>query len=126
MTASTKSSHRGKERRRYFRKRATFPTDIIRVNQLKFQRKWDHEVSTDIGVNGVGVKSEKALPAKANVTVAILLHNEDTALLTLDAKLVWTRQQIENHQKIYYMGLEFTKLDPEAREKIQRVVDGTF
>lgn len=126
MTASTKTSHRGKERRHCLRKRATLPADIIRVNQLKFQRKWDHEVATDIGLSGLGVKSEKPLPAKANVTVAVLLHNDNTTLLTLDAKLVWTNPKTENHHKIYYMGLEFTRLDPEAKEKIQRFVDGTF
>ncbi len=126
MTSSGKVSYRGKERRLCLRKRVTLPADIIRVNQMKFKRKWDHEVATDIGLSGLGIKSAKPLPAKANVTVAVLLHNDNTALLTLDAKLVWTRPQNENRHKIYYMGLEFTKLDSEAKDKIQRFVDGTF
>lgn len=117
------SAHRGKERRSGFRRQATFPVDIIRVNQLKFRNKWDHEVGVNIGLGGICLRSTKALPEKANVSMAVLLHNEDAELVEVDAKLLWTQRRVERSQKLYYMGLEFTNLNSQAQGLIQRFVD---
>ncbi len=122
-TKKTKSSYRGKDRRTTFRKQATFQADIFRVNEMSFKKKWDHEVGVNIGMRGMCLRSTKRLPEKANVTIAILLHNENSALVEVDAKLVWTHQRKENRQSLYYMGLEFTRLDAEVRQKIERFVN---
>lgn len=123
---TARAGYRGKERRSGFRRQATFPVDIIRVNQLKFRNKWDHEVGVNIGATGICLRSTKALPEKANVSMAVLLHNEDAELVEVDAKLLWTQRRVERSQKLYYMGLEFTNLNSQAQGLIQRFVDATF
>ncbi len=128
MRAAKKSSYPGKERRSDFRRKVTFPLNIVRVNQLTIQNKWDHEVGFNIGVGGMAIKSEKALPDKANVTVVFLLPNEDTELMQLDAKHLWTKRVAEGRQrkKLYYMGLEFTHLDPQSKNEIQQYLDAAW
>lgn len=122
---AVKSGAQGKERRSAFRRQATFPVDIIRVNQFRFKQKWDHEVGVNIGAAGVCLRSGKALPEKASVTLALLLHNEDAELVEVDARLVWTRPRVERQEKLYYMGLEFTKVGDDAQRLIQHFVDAT-
>lgn len=118
-----KAAPKAKERRGSYRRQATFPADITRVNQFNFKNKWDHEVGVNIGLSGLCVRSSKALPEKANVTLSILLHNEDAELVEVDAKLVWTQRRVENREKLYYMGLEFTKLASDVRALIERFVN---
>lgn len=121
---TTKAKYRGKERRGSFRRQASFPTDITRVNQFKFKKKWDHEVGVNIGITGLCIRSMKPLPEKANVTLAILLYNDEAELVETDAKLLWTQRRIVDRQKLYYMGLEFTNLNPQTRDLIQHFIDG--
>ena len=123
MKAKKEIRRRGKERRHEFRRMSTFPADIFRVNQLTFRNKWDHEVGVNIGMDGLCIKSAKALPENASITVAVLLHNSNAELVEVDAKLLWTQRRIEGQGKIYYMGLQFTRLTTDAKEKIQRFVD---
>jgi len=118
-----KSGYRGSDRRGAFRKQAAFPSDITRVNTLRFQRKWNHEVGVNIGLGGMCIRSTKPLPEKANITIAVLLHNEHAELVELDAKLVWTQQRTVDRQKLYYMGLEFTNLSAQAHDLIQRFIN---
>jgi len=119
----TKPAHRGKDRRNNVRKTAGFSAAIVRVNDRKFQNKWDHEVGFNIGLGGMGLKSERPLPAKANVTVIVLLPDEEQELMELDAKLTWLKEGTDAKKKLYYMGLEFTKLEPAALEQIQQFLD---
>ena len=118
-----KSGYGGKDRRGAFRKQAALPSDITRVNQLRFQRKWNHEVGVNIGLGGMCIRSTKPLPEKANITIAVLLHNENAELVELDAKLVWTQRRVVDRQKLYYMGLEFTNLSAQAHDLIQRFIN---
>lgn len=110
-------------RRQAPRRRAAFHVDITRINALTFQRKWDREVGVDIGLRGLRLSSTQPLPAKANLTVVVLLPAEDAeAYLELDAKLIWARAHPSPHQAHYLMGLEFTRLDREAQQAIERFV----
>lgn len=118
-----RSSFRGKNRRNGVRKTAGFSAAIVRVNDRKFQNKWDHEVGFNIGLSGMGLKSERPLPAKANVTVVVLLPDEEQELMELEAKLVWIKQGADGNKKLYFMGLEFTKLEPQAQGQIRQFLD---
>ena len=112
-------THHGPERRHTFRKSVGFHIDIVRVNDLTFKSKWHNEVGTDIGLSGVGIRCSKPLPKKANVTIAILLRGDGFQLLKVDAKLAWIKKIVEDKKERYFMGFEFTKLDPENQEKIR-------
>ncbi len=126
MTA-TKTPSRVKERRREFRRSVVFPLRFVRINELTFQKnKWDHEVGFNIGIGGMAAKSDAPLPAKASVTVRLLLPNEKRGLLDLEAQLIWIKPVREDHRKLYHMGLEFTSLDPHVREEIQRYLDAAW
>lgn len=118
----SETPYKGPEKRHTRRKLVKFHADIIRVNAKKLKGKWDHEVGIDIGLGGFGIRSAKPLPEKANVTVAILLPDGTFEVLELDAKLVWTEKVIEEGKESYFMGLEFTKLDAQAQERIDRFV----
>ena len=123
---STPAPFRGKERRNDVRKTSGFPAAIIRVNNItppNNQNKWDHEVGYNIGTGGMCLTSERRLPAKASVTVVILLPNEDNELMQVEAKLAWTKRCTAGKKKLFCMGFEFTKVGPEAQKQIQRYVD---
>ncbi len=71
----------------------------------------------------MGLKSERPLPAKANVTVVVLLPDEEQELMDLEAKLVWIKQGADGKKKLYFMGLEFTKIEPQAQGQIRQFLD---
>ena len=122
----TPAPFRGKERRNEVRKTVGFPAAIIRVNKItpaNNQNKWDHEVGYNIGPGGMCLTCEKRLPAKANVTVVILLPDEDNDLMQVEAKLAWTKRCAYGKKKLYCMGFEFTKLNPETQKQIQQYID---
>lgn len=53
-----------------------------------------------------------------------MLHNEDLTLVKVDAKLIWTAKRVEGRKSRYFMGLEFTRLESQVRERIQSFVNG--
>lgn len=110
------------ERRQAERKIRGFHADIVRVNELNYGTKWHNEVGTDISEQGLGIRCSKPLPEKANVTIAILLRNGGYHLLKVEAKLSWISKKVEDQKERYFMGFEFTKLEPEVREQIREFV----
>lgn len=117
-----KANHKGPERRRVERKVRSFHADIVRVNELTFGSKWYNEVGTDLSEEGLGIRCSKPLPEKANVTIAFVLRNGDYQLLKVEARLIWISKVTEQQKERYLMGFQFTKLEPEVREKIREFI----
>jgi len=122
MSKAKSASYKGPDRRGPQRKVRGFHADIVRVNELTFQSKWYNEVGTDISDKGLGLRCSRPLPEKANVTIAIVLRDGGYQLLKVDARLVWMSKVVENQKERYFMGFEFTKLDPEIQEKIRNFI----
>lgn len=56
------------------------------------------------------------------VTIAIVLRDGGYQLLKVDARLVWISKVVENQKDRFFMGFEFTKLNPEIQEKIRNFI----
>lgn len=118
--SKARPAYKGPERRGTQRKVRGFHADIVRVNELTFQSKWYNEVGTDISNKGLGLRCSRPLPEKSHVTIAIVLRDGGYHLLKVEARLVWISKVVEHQKERFFMGFEFTKLDPEIREKIQQ------
>jgi len=104
---------------------------VLRINKRMIRSsdrepKWDHEVGANIGLEGLGILSEKRLPPCTDVRVEFLLPGEcteDTELLQADGRIRWSRPCAIRGKKLHFMDLEFTRLSPKAKAQIQRFLD---
>lgn len=114
-----------------FRRSAHFPLSVLRINGRTVKSgerdpKWNHEIGFNIGLDGLGVSSEKRLPAGANVMVEFLLPGENSTLLKADARLRWSKRRTTRGKQLYYMNLEFIRLNPRVKDHIQQFLDEPY
>jgi len=116
--------HKGRERRKGFRKALDFGVGIKRVNKVTFKRKWDHECGVNIGLDGFCLCSTEKLPDEAAITCKILFPPPfDETMLEAEAKLVWQRGKRGGADPLWYHGFRFTRLDPASRKLIEQVLE---
>lgn len=120
--------YRGRNRRKATRKEFGFGTNIVRVNQTPFRIKWDDETGVNLGPDGFCCYSSQRLPerkssGKTEITCLLGFYPpHDRELIKAEAILVWQRPGIRKQRRIWYHGFEFTKIEPNHRELIERVL----
>ena len=111
------------ERRKGFRKPLDFGTDIVRVNQVAFKRKWDDECGVNIGQQGFCCCSSKKLPEASQVSCLILFPPpNDLKVIEAEAKLIWQKARGAGRRQLWYHGFEFTKLEAPQRKLIDQAL----
>ena len=93
--------------------------------EIKFREKGSFVRSYMLNVNngGLFLKTEKPLSIDAEVTMRIQLP-DDPETMTVEGRVVWTNKK----SKVFPlgMGIQFTQITPEHKDKIKAFVDANL
>ena len=93
--------------------------------EIKFREKGSFVRSYMLNVNngGLFLKTEKPLVIDAEVTMRIQLP-DDQEIMSVEGRVVWTNKKSKAFPS--GMGIQFTEIMPEHKEKIKSFVDANL
>ena len=94
----------------------------LEFNKLKTKSKLYSETGADATNKGIKIMCSKPLPEESKIQMKMLIpEKENLNLIKTNGTIKWFKQVKEKHKKYFIVGVDFTELSEEDKNKMVKL-----